>query len=427
MRKVFLLFIIIAAALVSNGQSVPVFKDATTANRQRLYSHLVNNTIHKNLSSPLSDSTEDRWEDAFYALELIHYKDAITDQKIRSAANDMQNRSISFQRALLELLYTNYQQVFARQVRMLLEKTDDPKIFVMCGDYLLNAIKTPAEKNTLLALAKNRSATNMTGPLTEQFLYDITSHGKKITPPSIHTLLKKDYLPGNVLLISFQRKNRNYPGLVMVRDTSGNFEKDTSGFFSVPQLARSINNLPGYITNGNTPEGLFRMDGFDVSKGSMIGPTTNIQLTMPFEFNAFHFYRDSTLADTIGNITLYKNLLPKNFREYYPMQQSFHAGKAGRTEIIAHGTTIDPAYYKGMPWYPLTPTVGCLCTKEIWSGENGKRLQSDQQALINAITAAGGPQGYAIVINIDDKQAPVTIKDIMPFLKIAGVVLPGKK
>jgi hypothetical protein len=161
------------------------------------------------------------------------------------------------------------------------------------------------------------------------------------------------------------------------------------------------------------------MDGFDHSKSSFIGPTTNIQLTMPFEFMASHFYQDSTLTDSTWDINMYKGLLPANFRNYIPMFQSYHAGKAGRTEIIAHGTTVDPGYYKGMKYYPLTPTQGCLCTKEIWNETTGKILESDQQKLINAITQAGGPHGYAIVINIDDRQEPVTINDIIPFLKLA--------
>jgi hypothetical protein len=101
------------------------------------------------------------------------------------------------------------------------------------------------------------------------------------------------------------------------------------------------------------------------------------------------------------------------------MLESFYAGKAGRTEIIAHGTTIDPGYFKGMPFYPLTPTQGCLSTKEIWSETTGRILESDQQKLSNAISKAGGPSGYAIVINLDDREEPVSINDIIPFLKLA--------
>ena len=140
---------------------------------------------------------------------------------------------------------------------------------------------------------------------------------------------------------------------------------------------------------------------------------------MPYESTASHFYKDNALNDSIWDINMYKKLLPENFRNYNPMLQTYYAGKAGRTEIIAHGTTINPDYYKGMPYYPLTPTQGCLCTKEIWNESTGRLLESDQQKLSNAIVKAGGPYGYAIVINIDDRPEPVTINDIIPFLKLA--------
>ena len=93
---------------------------------------------------------------------------------------------------------------------------------------------------------------------------------------------------------------------------------------------------------------------------------------------------------------------------------------AGRTEIIAHGTTVDPAYYKGKPYFPLTPTQGCLCTKEIWDESSGKLLESDQQKLADAVSKAGGPYGYTIVINLDDSQHNITMEEILPFLKLAG-------
>jgi hypothetical protein len=77
-------------------------------------------------------------------------------------------------------------------------------------------------------------------------------------------------------------------------------------------------------------------------------------------------------------------------------------------------------YYKSAPYYPLTPTMGCLTSKEIWNEETGQRIESDQQKLINTMIPAGGAQGYAIVINIDDEQRPVLVYDIIPFIEKAG-------
>jgi hypothetical protein len=165
--------------------------------------------------------------------------------------------------------------------------------------------------------------------------------------------------------------------------------------------------MPGYITNGNTPQGIFKLIGFDISKSSFIGPTTNMQLLLPFE-------KSSTVPDSVamqfGNV--YTSLLPKLWQQYFPVYEAFYAGSAGRTEIIAHGTTVDPEYYKGKTH---TPTQGC-CAK-VWSAADGKRTESNQQRLVDAVKKAGGANGYCIVIEIDDQQKPVSIKDILPFLK----------
>ena len=155
------------------------------------------------------------------------------------------------------------------------------------------------------------------------------------------------------------------------------------------------------------------MHGFDVSMSSFIGPTANIQLSMPVECSMQKFFSDSTISDTVWNIDYYKKLIPTELKNYLPLYYSYYAGLAGRTEIIAHGTTIDPNFYINKLYFPLTPSQGCLCTKEIW---NGKRLESDQQKLVNALLKAGGANGYCVVIELDDRPSPVTLNDVLPYL-----------
>ena len=399
----------------------PVLMEVLKPNRDKLFRNIVRNTINSNLSLPLTDSTEDKWEDAFRAIEMLYYRSPWIDKKINLAFNDLPNRSATFQRALLEVGYAVYPGTFNAQAGLLLQQTTEAKIFAMCATYLLKTDSTQSFKNSVYKMATDKLSEDAGNPILEQLIYQVVNAGKPTITPSVHTFLQNKYLNGHVLVISFQRTNRNYPGLALVRDAKGNFIKDDAGnIFSVPQLARSISALPGYLTNGNTPEGIFRMYGFDHSKSIFIGPTTNIQLSMPFENKASHFFDNAAISDDDWSINRYKSLLPENFRNHYPALQSYFAGMAGRTEIIAHGTTVDPAYYKGKSYYPLTPTQGCLCTKEIWDESNGKLLESDQQKLADAVSKAGGPYGYAIVINLDDSQQNVTMEDILPFLKLAG-------
>ncbi|MEO7800797.1 MAG: hypothetical protein ABIR81_02295, partial [Ginsengibacter sp.] len=223
-------------------------------------------------------------------------------------------------------------------------------------------------------------------------------------------LLNKQFLPGQIVMYSFQRKNRDYPGVVIVRNAAGQFVRDsTYNLFSVPQLARSITNLPSYITNGNTPQGIFRLNGFAVSLNTFIGPTANIQMLLPVEDSLKLFLNDTTITDTTWTIEKYEQLLPISLKGFFPLYNSYYAGLAGRTEIIAHGTTINSEYYTGKSYYPFTPSLGCLCTKELW---NGKRVVSDQLKLVQAMLAAGGASGYCVVIELNDEQRPVSLEDI---------------
>ena len=290
----------------------------------------------------------------------------------------------------------------------------------MCAIYLKKDINYFKKRDKIEKLIAERTILFPTDPILIQLNFFNSSNQKTLSKKAISSLLAQNYLPGNTLLISFQRMNRNFPGAVIVRDKTGHFIYEDGKLFSVPQLARSISDLPGFVSNGNTPEGIFRMDGFDTSRSAFIGPTTNIQLTMPFEYKASHFFSDSSLADSAWTLDRYINLLPDSLKQQQSLYQSYYAGQAGRTEIIAHGTTINPAYFKNKPYYPLTPTEGCLCCREIWNEETGRLMVSDQQKLVDAVNKAGGADGYLIVINIDDKELPVEEKEIEEFLQLAN-------
>jgi hypothetical protein len=202
--------------------------------------------------------------------------------------------------------------------------------------------------------------------------------------------------------------------LTIIKKPNGKFMRSADGaIFSIPHLARSASNLPGYLTNGNTPQGIFSIQGSEISKNIFIGATPNLQLVMPFEVSVGKYFHQPNMHDTTWSKKYYENLLPESWRNYEPIYEAFYAGKAGRTEIIAHGTTIDPEFYRGMPFYPNTPSLGCLTAKEIWSGIDGTCFVSDQLALMNAFFSVGVEAGYLVVIEIDGKQQPVVLDEII--------------
>lgn len=398
--------------------NVPLYTSYTTdAARARMKQGLIKNSIETNFSLPLTDSTEENWQDAFDAMEVMNYNTPFTASKVHSAFDSIGTRSVSFQRALMEMAYSNYPGKFLSKAHSLLRATKDPKIFAMCAEYLIQRNKTDSLKQTISkTLLKIFTDTAYKNPI----LYMLQT---RLAPDKVHShsqekilseILSKNFLPNQIVMYSLQRKDRDYPGLVLIRNAEGEFVTDSSGkIFNIPQLARSISGLPGYLSNGNTPQGIFRMYGFGVSMGNFIGPTANVQMGMPVELSLQKFFDNNYITDSTWTIDYYQKLIPKNLKDFLPLYESYYAGLAGRSEIIAHGTTIDPSFYLGKPYYPLTPTQGCLCTKEIW---NGKRLESDQEKLVNGLLKAGGANGYCVVIEIDNKKAPVKLKDVMAYL-----------
>src|SRR5882757_10831294 len=343
------LFSFITTTLCTAQNDTPIFTNYTTAAaRAKTYNNLIKNSINKNLSLALTDSTEENWEDAFETMEYLHYRSSFADGKINIAVKNIEKRSTGFQRILLEMLYAIYPATYNNEVSELLKKTGDAKVFAMCAEYLMNS----TTKNYQLAVGfKSVIQSNInirfkgdTTSIIEALHKNLNkinlwSFAQRNEAFHFSDIFQQQYLLHNTVLYSLQSSNRNYPGIVIIKDTAGNFVTDSTGkIFSVPQLARSNSNMPGYLTNGNTPQGFFRLYGFDVSKSMAIGPTENLQLTMPFETTVQHFLKDSTITDTTWTIALYKKLLPASWQTYEPAMDTYYASKIGRTEIISHGT-----------------------------------------------------------------------------------------
>jgi hypothetical protein len=199
-------------------------------------------------------------------------------------------------------------------------------------------------------------------------------------------------------------------------------------------LARSGSDLPYFMTNGSTPQGIYSIQGMGTSHINFIGPTPNIQLILPNEGKWDHYFHvpnggdpkavkaTEQAADPIEDSTAdpllrYRALLPPGWRDYAPMMEAWTAGRIGRTEIIAHGTTIDPEYFSGRPFYPLTPTMGCLCAKELWNPTSGHLLVSEQFNLISAFSSTPGDKGWLYVIDVDDQRKPVSREEVEAWVK----------
>ncbi len=325
---------------------------------------------------------------------------------------------LSTKRALLEAAYGVYPKEFETRIKHLIKKETTPKLFAMQALYLYRSDGSKKNIQSLKAYMHKQFNIFDTIPLLHElnnFFIHLSLHQQHKTPDVIQ-LFKHQQQLNQKIIYSFQRWNRDFPGLAIIQNTDGSFAKDSNNNLLVfRQLARSASNLPYFITNGNSPQGIYSIQGTAVANNHFIGPTPNIQLVMPFEADSIYWH---TLYDSSKDAIInYLTLLPSSWQNYSPVTEAFYAGKIGRTEIIAHGTTIDPDYFKGKPYYPLTPTLGCLCAKEIWNVSNGKFLTSDQFNLVNAFLSTPGDTGYLFVINLDNQLRPVSKKEIDNLVK----------
>lgn len=402
-----------------------VFVTQTTKENRELFKiELRDSIIFNTLSLPITPQNIPKYEKAFWAAELGLFRDSVIKSVIVSILRTYLLKSYddSFYRRTVQAAYTLFPRILDPEIFQILNLTDNPKLFAMCMSYLMQYSEdVEFHRSFYKSMLGNRFPDWANNPILQMLNFRIENKTSEVFKkrPSLIDLFSYNYGNDKVVIFSIQRHKRNYPGLALIRTPDGKFVRIAEdSIFSVPQLARSITNMPGYITNGNTPQGILSIRGIDTSKNVFIGPTPNLQLILPFEDSASVFFHKNEFIKNDSVLYLYKHLLPESWRNYFPIYEAYYAGKAGRTEIISHGTTIDPSYYLNEPYYPNTPSLGCLCCFEKWD-ETGYRIESSQQKLIDAYLSTGYKNGYVIVIDIDNKPKPVSIEELQPFIREA--------
>ena len=367
-----------------------------------------NRIITATFSDSLDSNNEDKYREACWAISQFLFRSAEIEKGFLTLFTHYASLETSTKRALLEAVYGIYPTEYKKEIQELIQDEKVPKLFAMQAVYLSRIDHSAANSSVLLKLMSQQFTNYHEQVLLTELENYLLYHEIFVMQPTpdMVSLLLHQKKNGQKMIYSFQRWNRDYPGLAIIQNADGHFCKDANGQLLVfEQLARSASNLPYFITNGSTPQGIYSIQGTEVSHNNFISPTPNIQLVMPNETDSVFWHSPyDSLKDPLTN---YLDLLPQSWRSYSPITESFFAGKAGRTEIIAHGTTIDPDYFKDKPFYPLTPTMGCLCAKETWNMFNGKFLQSEQFNLANNFLSTPGRKGYLMVINLDNQQKAV--------------------
>ena len=392
----------------------------TEKNLAEFYRNMVFDTIQKTLSIPLTDTlAELKWQKAFIAMERIQYKSPWVSNRLHEAATSLLHTSFSFQQSFLELMYAMYPLEFNLQVKSVLENTEDAKSFCIAAEYLLKDSNNDRTKDYIQSVYDGKTRSDNFTALVKP-LFEKMNAGPLPLPP-IQKLLRASFYNAVTVVFSIQRKNRNYPGMVIVRQPNGQFYRNAdNSIFHMPQLARTVTNLPYYLNNGNPPQGIYKIKAIDTTYNDLYsGPTASIELAMPYEIKVAEFSPLIKNPDFPWHIAYYRPLLPVDWQEYQPIFESFNTGNRHHQRVLVQGSAVNPDYYKGKPWYPLCPSLGGITNMEKWNKTDGRRMESDQLRLVSILKKIAGAYAYYVIVELNDNQEPVSFDELKPSIPVS--------
>lgn len=333
---------------------------------------------HQHIASALlgGELHHDRLQGALWAMTAFGITTDTGRMVVQTAIQQYDSLSTNNRYALLSYLQSkadnNKDLLFAR---FALGETQ-PKLLAFLWAHSTAArsyITLPAEWAFL-------SSVNFNEELSQQEVNQLLAH------------LKKQYSTQRHLVL-LCRANRDIPAKMMVYNPSKGGLQPLSLVF----LARSATNILPYFTNGNTPCGAFRIADIAKSDNVFIGPVPTLTTLLPHESRA------NTWGLGFENWTMntYLTLFPQSLYERLSLQQTYQAGEKGRGDIIVHGSTIDPLLFSHTPYYPLTPSLGCMSALELYNLSNGTLMESHQLQLIRTIEEEGLPWGFLYVLQVN--------------------------
>ena len=370
----------------------------------------------RELFSPsAANNIEDALPAALNAVMLFNIEVDSARAPLLAVIPNLPNKSVDYQREILTAAFALYPIESAPMVLGVLPQLSTPREFSIAAYLILKGQRNSAL--TLKEILQTRFPDEQNEPrliALKQALERELNPAPTSQPP-LKDLLTAPFKPGLPVIFSLQRAGRQHMGLALVRAADGRFMRDKQGqVLSIPQLALALNGLPGTITNGNTPQGVFTIRGAGTATNPWIGPTPYLHSKLPIEASVTEFlHQDDQPQEQVQvwSEAVYQTLVPPSWRPAF--SEAWLAGLAGRNDILIHGTTVNPDNYRGASFFPGTPTAGCLTTSEIWSSADGRLIKSDQLNLAKAFTASGKDNGYLVVAEISTGTGEIKLEEVL--------------
>ena len=385
----------------------------TAAAREKKRRAIIEETINRHLNLPLTPDADRKWESFLGAVKWQADRRPEVLAAVRRRLQmpplppGTKGQALETQRLALETAHGLFPTELEPEMRAVFLTDQEPKRLGMAGAWLVRFDGSAAHRKALTETLTQRFPDWKSEPRLLAFGTELNEPRAKVIAqrPPLADLLKAPF-DGRPVVISFQRVDRQFPGRAVVRHANGSFLVGPDGVpFSVTQFALSASGLPGTLTNGNTPCGIFEITEISTTRNTAIGPSETIILGLPLEY------------DRTWTAARYDGLLPPSWQKWWPIREAWWAGQAGRNEILAHGTAIDPAPWQDTVFAGRTPSHGCLTCDETWEPATGKRATSEQVRLVEALRRAGGAPGYLVLVEVNDQSKPVSADEVTELLK----------
>ncbi|HEY9621454.1 MAG TPA: hypothetical protein V6C78_13850 [Crinalium sp.] len=236
-------------------------------------------------------------------------------------------------------------------------------------------------------------------------------------PPPLRDLLSWAIAPNQLQMYVFCQPDRGKLCQAVLKDRNGQFVRQNGQLWSVSLLLRPVHSGLGWnFTRGQTPQGIFRIEGTrtpDPTTFRAYGSFPLVKLFVPYEDGVREFLPGRP-GQAPASLTDYQALLPPSWRSYFPIQQTYWAGKAGRGLFRIHGSGEDPNFFTNNRRYPdsfgWNPSIGCLSALERYD-DAGRLQQADMPKILDAFTRIGGANfsGYLVVV---DLPGPISLEQI---------------
>lgn len=206
-------------------------------------------------------------------------------------------------------------------------------------------------------------------------------------------------------IFMFCRDRRKYHCLMLMKNKDGQFHTDKDGkLWSQPSLGLARKNKHYSQLRGNTPSGVYRIDG--------VMPEAN----KTFSFGRFRRFILNFIEASPKEIMATKLLPPSSQTEDW-WKESIVARENGRDLFRIHGSGAPSIPFNA--YFPFVPTAGCVAQRE---NTYGFAHYEDQRKLLDEVMIASGldpiyeneplTRGLLYVFNIDNAKGKVTLDDL---------------